>query len=134
MPTWLKVVLGIAVVLGVFVGGLVWFLVGITSVLIEPIDRQIAALKAGDMAAAYAETSEAFHKATPLEGFTAFVDGNPILRDIASRSFPNRSINNGVGTVSGSLTSSTGGVMPIEYRLVKENEIWKILYINLNGK
>jgi len=42
-----------------------------------------------------------------------------------------RSIENSVGKVSGTLASSTGGVIPIEYQLVKENDAWKILNIDL---
>ena len=56
-----------------------------------------------------------------------------MLKDVAEHSFSNRSLENSVGKVSGTLTSPTGGVMPVEYQLVKENEAWKILYISLNG-
>ena len=59
-----------------------------TSGLLEPIDRQLAALKAGKMEAAYEETSQAFREATPLDRFTAFVDANPILKDAAEHTFP----------------------------------------------
>ena len=98
---------------------------------IEPIERQFTALKAGNIEAAYQETSEAFHQGTPIGKFSAFVDQFPILKDAAEHSFASRSVENGVGKVSGTLTSSTGGVMPVEYRLVKENEAWKILNIDL---
>jgi hypothetical protein len=83
------------------------------------------------MGAAYEETSQAFRQATPLEGFVAFVDGNPILKDVTSRSLPSRSIEDNQGTVSGTLTSSTGGVLPATYQLVKENKTWKIIHIKL---
>ena len=80
------------------------------------------------------ETSEAFHQGTPIDKFTRLRRWQfPILRNVAEHSFSSRSVENGVGKVSGTLTSSTGGVMPVEYRLVKENEAWKILYISLNG-
>ena len=55
-----------------------------------------------------------------IDRFTAFVEGNPILRDVAEHTFSNRSVENSVGKVSGSLTSSTGGVVPVAYQLVKE--------------
>ncbi len=132
MPRWLKITLGIAagfvVVIGVIVGVVFWA----TSGLIAPIERQLAAFHAGDMQAAYAETSEAFQKATSVDDFAAFVEANPILKDITDHSFTNRSFENNVGTVSGSLTSSTGGVQPVSYRLVKERGDWKILSIDLS--
>jgi hypothetical protein len=133
MPRWLKIVLGIAAGLAVVIAIAVTVALWATSGLIEPIERQLAALKAGNIEAAYAETSEAFHQATPPDKFTAFVDQFPMLRDVASHSFSSRSVENSVGKVSGTLTSSTGGVTPVEYQLVKENEAWKILYISLNG-
>lgn len=132
MPKWLKVTLivvaGLAAVIAVSVYVALWA----TSGLIEPVERQLAALKAGNMDAAYAETSESFKGATSMEEFTAFVDQYPALKDAADYSFSNRSINNGVGQLDGKLISSTGGVTPIEYRLVKENDVWKIMYINVN--
>ena len=133
MPRWLKIVLGIAAGLAVVIAIAVTVALWATSGLIEPIERQLAALKAGNIEAAYAETSEAFHQATPIDKFTAFVGQFPMLKDVASHSFSSRSVENGVGKVSGTLTSSTGGVTPVEYQLVKENEAWKILYISLNG-
>jgi hypothetical protein len=133
MPRWLKIVLGIVAGLAVVIGVAVWVALWATSGLIEPIERQLAALKAGNMAAAYEETSEAFRQATPIDSFTAFVEGNPILRDVAEHTFSNRSVENSVGKVSGSLTSSTGGVVPVAYQLVKEHDTWKILNIDLTG-
>jgi hypothetical protein len=133
MPRWLKIVLGIAAGLAVVIAIAVTVALWATSGLIEPIERQLAALKAGNIEAAYAETSEAFHQATPVDKFTAFVEQFPMLKNVASHSFSSRSVENGVGKVSGTLTSPTGGVTPVEYQLVKENEAWKILYISLNG-
>lgn len=134
MPKWLKIALGVTAGVAVAVGLIVWLVLWLTAGVVEPVHRQLAALKAGDMDAAYAETSEAFRQATPLDRFTAFVGEYPILKDHADYSFPRRSIENGVGYVSGTLTSATGGVTPIEYQLVKENEAWKILYINIGGR
>ena len=57
----------------------------------------------------------------------------PILKNAVSHSFTSRSINNGVGAVSGSLVSPTGGVTPVTYQLVKENDAWKIVNLNLGG-
>ena len=133
MPLWLKIILSIFVGIGVLGAAIVGLAFWLTADLVEPIDRQIAALKAGNMGAAYEETSEAFRQATPMQAFVAFVDANPILKDVASRSFSNRSFENDVGTVKGTLTSSTGGVVPATYQLVKEKDVWKIININLGA-
>jgi len=134
MPRWLKIALMVTGGVAAVIVAIVFIALWATSGIVEPVERQLAALKAGNMDAAYAETSEAFRQETPLEAFTAFVGQYPILKDHASHSFSNRSINNGVGELSGSLTSPTGGVTPVQYRLVKENDAWKIIYINIGGQ
>jgi hypothetical protein len=129
MVLWKKIVLGfIAFIVIVF--GFAMFL---TSDLIDPVERQIAALKAGDIDSAYSQTSTAFRDATSKEQFVAFVKSNPILLKIADYSVTDRSRENNVGTLKGTLTSIEGGVIPIEYRLVKENDEWKILAFKFTG-
>ncbi|MBX3576591.1 MAG: DUF4864 domain-containing protein [Rhizobiaceae bacterium] len=132
MPKWLKITLGVVAAVIAVIVAIVYIAIWATSGLVEPVERQLAAMKAGNMEAAYAETSEAFQQATPMDAFIAFVDQNPILKDTASHSFTNRSINNGIGVLEGQLTSSTGGVVPVAYQLVKENGVWKIQHIQLN--
>ena len=129
MALWKKVVLGF-VAFVVVVVGLAMFL---TSDLIDPIERQIAALKAGDIDSAYSQTSIAFRDATSKEQLSAFVKSNPILLNTAEYNFSERSFENNLGTVKGTLTSTDGGVIPIEYRLVKENDEWKILALKFTG-
>lgn len=133
MPKWLKIVLGVVAGLAVVIGVIVWFALWATSGIVEVAERQLAALKAGNMDAAYAETSEQFRQQTPVDAFTAFVNQYPILKEHASHSFSNRSINNGVGELNGTLTAPSGGVTTIQYRLVKENDAWKVLYLNIGG-
>ena len=132
MPLWLKIVIGIFAGLGALIAGVAGLVFWLTLGLVEPIERQLTALKAGDMKAAYEETSEAFRQATPIDAFTTFVDSYPILKDAASHSFPSRSFENNQGTVTGTLTSPTGGVTPATYELVKENGAWKIIHIKLD--
>lgn len=134
MPRWLKIVLGILAGLAVFAGSIVGLAFWITAALVEPIDRQLDALKAGNVDAAYAETSEAFRQATSLQAFTDFVAANPVLKDVASHTFSDRSFENDVGKVTGTLTSSTGTEVAVTYQLVKEGGVWKILHIQLGAE
>ena len=127
MATWKKVVLSVLAFIAVVVALVLYFTVG----LVEPIDRQLSALRAGDLEAAYAETSIAFQKATSPEDFAAFVAANPMLKEVADHSFSERSFENDLGTVRGTLKSPDGGALPVEYKLVKEQGAWKILSISL---
>ena len=131
MPRWLKILLGIAAGLAVLIGIVVWIALWATSGLIEPVERQLAALKAGNIDAAYAETASAFRQGTSRQDFQKFVDRFPILRNAASQTLTNRSVENEVGTVSGSLIAVDGALTPISFQLVEEDEAWKIVNINL---
>lgn len=133
MPRWLKILLGIVGGFVVVIAAIVWIALSATSGLVEPIDRQLAALKSGNVDAAYAETSDGFRQATSLEQFGTFVQQYPILKDYASYSFSSRSFENNVGKVSGTLTASAGAVTTIDYQMVYERETWKIHGISLNG-
>jgi hypothetical protein len=133
MSKEIKILIGVGGAALAALAVFVWLLISATSVLIEPIDRQLAALKAGNIDAAYAETSEAFRQGTSKDDFAKFVDTFPILRNAASRSFTSRSIEGDVGTVSGSLIASDGALTPITYQLVKENGAWMIVNIKLGN-
>lgn len=128
MALWKKVVIGLIAIIVVSVS-LALFL---TSGLTGPVERQLAALGRGDIDAAYDVTSQAFQRSTSKAQFEQFVRAYPIITDIADHSFSERRVENGIGYLSGTLTSESGGVQPVSYRLVKENGEWKILGIDLN--
>ncbi len=130
MAMWKKILIGAVVVIAAAIGAAFYF----TSGLSEPVDRQIAALQRGDLRAAYSETSMAFQENTSFEDFSKFIKANPILTKITGHTFTSRKIENGIGYLSGKLTTESGGVQPVAYRLVKENDTWKILGIDFNPK
>lgn len=125
---WKKILLGIVIFI-VLVIGLVFFF---TKSLTEVANKQLDALKRGDMTAAYSCTSKDFQATTSMADFTAFIDKYPSLKNNASASWLKREISNNIGTLSGSLKSVDGAVTPIEYRFVKENGEWKVLGILVN--
>lgn len=49
-----------------------------------------------------------------------------------SSTFMQRGIENNQGSISGTLEAVDGTTTPIQYRLIKENGQWKILYIRVN--
>ena len=129
MARWKKVVIGVAGFIVVAIAAAMF----LTSGLVDPIDRHIAALQHGDIDGAYAETSVAFRDATSRDQFAAFINSNPSLTRIADHTFTERAWENNLGTVKGTLTTTDGGVVPVEYRLVKENDAWRIMGINLGA-
>lgn len=130
MATWKKIVLGLVVMIGCVVGLVFW----LTSGLTDTIDRQIAAINKGDIDAVYAETSIAFRQSTSKEKLAAFLKARPVLSTVTDRTFSSRSMKSNQGTVKGTLTTKSGAVIPVEYRLVKEKGDWKIIFFKYGIK
>lgn len=122
---WKKILLGI---LGFIVLVVVLAFV-LTKSISDVANKQLQALRQGDMVAAYALTSKDFRAQTSFSDFEKFVNTYPALKNNKSTSWSEREINNGQGSLKGKLIALDGGVTPIEYKLVKENGEWKILGI-----
>jgi len=122
---WKKVLLGTVAVIAVIIALAVFF----TSSITDVANKQLDALRKGDIVIAYSYTSKDFQSHTTLAGFTSFVNKYPALKNNQKSSWSERSINNNIGTLKGSLTAINGAVTPIEYQFVKENHEWKILGI-----
>lgn len=124
---WKKVLLGIA---GFIVFIIVLSLI-LTSSIADVANKQLKALRQGDMITAYSFTSRDFRANTSLDKFKKFVNANPSLKNNLKSSWSERSISNGLGTLKGNLIATDGAVTPVEYRLVKENKEWKIMSLVL---
>lgn len=134
MTTGKKILIGCAIALGVFVVGIAAIIalaLFSTKGLPEVANQQLTALRSGDMAKAYSYTSKDFQNTTSLDKFKEFVDSYPSLKNNESSSFSNRKIENDQGTLEGTLKAKDGGVTPIIYHFVKENNDWKILNMQL---
>lgn len=130
----LKIVLGV-------IGGFVALIVLIimlalwaTSGLLDPVQRHFDALKAGDMIAAYAETSSAFRQQTSPQQYADFVASYPIMTNYTDLSFGARSFENDDGKLEATLTGPDGVAVPMEVLLIKENGNWKILGLTLRNQ
>lgn len=103
-----------------------------TSGLTDAAREQLTALRQQDYEKAYSYTSNEFKKSASLEDFIKFVNDYPALSDNKNATFTNRSIDAaGTGVISGTLESSDGTTIPVTYMLVKENDQWKILNIDV---
>lgn len=121
MKTLLKIVVGLVVV-GVVAVGLVFYL---TSDLTKTADGFFAAVKAKDYGGASQFLSEDFRAATPQTELAAFLDQST-LTAFKTASWTNRSVSGNRGNLDGSITTDSGGVVPITLEFVKENGNWRI--------
>lgn len=128
MPFWFKLaaLLAVLALIGVTAGIL------FTESWVDVVDHQLEALRQDDISKAYfAYTSKDFQGTTSLDQFTNFVKAYPVFLNNQSAHFTQRSIDRNIGTLKGHLTSNDHVNTPIEYKLIKEDDKWKILSIRL---
>lgn len=118
----------------IFLGWFFAIILYFTSGLIKPIQNQLNAIARGDMQMAYAYTSTGFQEEVSFESFKKIIDDYSSLKNNENFSWNKREFQNDKGFVSGILKSKDGVVLPIEYRLIKENGEWKILGFILGSK
>lgn len=128
MPIWFKflALLAVLALVGVTAGIL------FTESWVDVVDHQLEALRQHDIEKAYfAYTSKDFQAATSLDQFRNFIEAYPVFLNNQSAHFIQRSIEHNIGTLKGNLTSLDHVNTPIEYKLIKEDDKWKILSIRL---
>ncbi len=103
----------------------------VTSGPVKVVESQLEAIRANDIKKAYDFNSLQFKKSVPYKDFRQIVRHTAALKDNKSASFNNRKIKDGIATLRGTIKFK-GGKIPAEYRLVKENGQWRILYLRLN--
>lgn len=128
VPSWLKVVISLAVLAAIAVCLAIFF----TQDLVKSAEGQLSAIRNRDFSRAYYEyAAKDFKAATSLDAFTQFIKSHPALANNDTAHFNERTIENNVGTLHGTLVSKDGGVTPIEYKFVKEGDNWRILSMRL---
>jgi len=105
------------------IGGGIWMM---TQGPAEDARAQLQRIGAGDLDAAYAELAESYQARLSPEQFQALVAAHPALAGYAESTFSSRSIQNDTARISGSLSSTGGGVEPVVIELVKERGQWRI--------
>ncbi len=128
LPSWIKIAISLAILVVAAIGIAIY----LAQDLVKTADGQLSALRDKDFSRAYYEyTAKDFKTATSLEAFTEFIKSHPALVRNGQARFNERSIDNGIGTLHGTLASTDGGVTPVEYKFVKEGDRWKILSMRL---
>jgi hypothetical protein len=128
MKVWQIIALVIAGVVTV-IGGLIWLIFQMTAGIADTGDGFFAAARSGDYEAAYALTSQDLKRDNSLEDLQRYIEANG-FDTVTETSWSSRSFENDTGSLSGSLTTQTGGTIPVEIGLVKEGDEWKINYIS----
>jgi hypothetical protein len=124
MNKWLKIILVIAAVVVLGVAAVFYY----TSGMVDTANAFFKAVKDRDIAKARSYLAEDFKASTDEKALTDFLSKGAIL-NFKDSSWSNRQISGDRGELNGSITTETGGVVPIKMTLVKENGNWKIYAI-----
>lgn len=124
MKKLLKILLG---VVGVFVLAIVAIFF-FTADMTKIADEFFLAVKGKDMDKAYSYLSEDFQTNTTKSDLQKYLEANS-MSNFKEASWESRSINGGRGDLTGSITTESGGVVPITLSFVKGESGWKIYSI-----
>jgi len=128
-PIWF-ILLVILVLAGL--GGGIYALFTSVDKMTVVVNEQLKALNDDKITKAYSlYTAKEFQKATSLKEFRNFVKKYAVLSENAKHSFHTKSTDENYGLLIGSFFSPDGSVTPVKYQLVKEDNEWKILSIEL---
>jgi len=122
-----KLGIGCLVIIGIIVLAVVLAMLG-TQGIVTATDELLTLIRDGKTADAYAATAKEFQAATSAEAFETFLEQSSI-GDYASASWKSRSVENNTGSLEGTITTKSGGQIPVTVKLVKEGEAWKVLSI-----
>ncbi|MEC5127104.1 DUF4864 domain-containing protein [Verrucomicrobiales bacterium BCK34] len=108
-------------------------IVSMTSGPVETLEAHLEALKEGSMDVAFEHTSSGFRANMNKDQYRQFILNYPILRSYSGTSFPERSVDNLIAKLKGSVIFDDGQKFPLIADLVKESNEWKILTIDFRG-
>lgn len=100
----------------------------------EVVKGFLSAAGSGDYAKAYDTFSEPLKQAQTLEAFTQMVESNPMLFQVADTTFNNRSVDLSGAELSGTVKLRAGTKMPASFKLVKENDRWKLIAYHIGSR
>lgn len=100
----------------------------------QVVKNEITAIKDKRYTEAYYEhTSKDFQATTSLEAFKQFVRSHSIFYDNTTVTFQKSEIKDNVGVVQTQLTAKDGTNDSVLFHLVKEDDKWKINYMQIEG-
>ena len=121
MKKWMMILLGVVVVIVVAITAVFYS----TSGMVDTADAFLAAVKQKDIAKARGYLAEEFKANTDEKTLQAFLSKSAISH-FKESSWSSREVSGDRGELVGSITTDSGGVVPLKVGFVKENGVWKI--------
>lgn len=124
MKTFLKIVIGFAIVSALGIAMVFYF----TSGMVDSANAFFDAVKRQNLAEARNFLSVDFKASTDEAALKEFLAKNA-LTQVKHASWSNRQISSGRGSLDGVVTTESGGSVPLKLTFVKEDGVWKIYAI-----
>ncbi len=121
MKSFVRIVVGIALVAALGVAAFLHFTRGMTDV----VQAFFEAVRRNDPVAAHELLSQDFKANTSADELSAFLLASGLTK-VVSAAFPERRVDTARGVLRGAVTTSTGATIPLEITLVKEADAWRI--------
>lgn len=99
----------------------------------KAIKEQLSLLKEGKIKNAYEITSKGFKEETSLETFNTFIEQHPSFKKNKSYNFTEKKEEGNIVILKGELISEDGNITHIQYKVIKENNEWKIHGIEITS-
>ena len=121
----MKKLLKVLLVLGIVAGSGFAVVMHMTSGMVETADSFFQAVKRQDLAQARSLLAQETNQKLDDAALQKLMRADSLARYKES-SFPNRQISGDRGEMSGTLTTTSGGVVPVRVVLVQEGRAWKV--------
>ena len=126
------IAIGFLACAGLF-GGLAWFGFGMYKETTAAADSFLGKIGADDIKGAYDSSSSTMRQEQTLEQFTANVKALG-LTEYQSAKWTSFNVVNDQGTIEGTMTTKTGGAVPLKITLIKENGTWRVSGVSSTSK
>ena len=104
-----------------------------TAVPEEVVQTFLSEAAAGNLETAHNCFSAPLKEVQPFDQFAAGVNTNRHLFEIADTSFTNRSVDMSGAEFEGTVTLESGTEVPCSFKLVRENNTWKLISYNIGS-
>lgn len=131
---WVGIGCGGALVLLVAFIAVVFFVVGRATAEPEKVARAfVEATTRGDFAAAHDLYSAPLKERQTLAQLEAAAAATPALYKVSDLSFSSRSVDQAGAEFEGTATLVAGTTVPCRFKLVRENDTWRLIAYNLGS-
>lgn len=124
--------LTVLIVLVLFISGGICIGFWANNAPIKIVQKQLAYLRKGNVEAAYLLMSRNFRNTTSLQQFIYFISSNTLLSKNKGIDFTERKAENKGVYIGGALTAIDDSRTPINYKLIEEDDAWKILSMGIS--